>query len=89
MNGETHGPNPYRIAYVAAPAVRTTAAGRLAPTTASLLDRRARERLDPCAECSRIVTEAESPIRAFAWLVVHRVHVLEHARLDRYGDLPF
>ena len=45
---------------------------------------------EPCPECSRIVSGAESPIRAFAWLVKTRAH-LDHAPLVFYhdDDLPF
>lgn len=43
---------------------------------------------EPCPECSRIVRDAESPIRAFAWLVRTNAH-LDHAPLVFYHGSGF
>jgi hypothetical protein len=67
-------------------APRPASDSRVVAPTASLLGRDPRP-TTACAECSRVVVEAVSPVRALAWLIrtnAHRTH-----RQSYVDDLPF
>jgi hypothetical protein len=87
IEGTARGAGRIVPAPVAPEAPRPASDSRVVAPTASLLGRGPGPEASACAECSRVVVEAPSPVRALAWLIrtnAHRLHRPSYA-----DDLTF